>query len=246
MLNYYSIGDSPNSPAPAFTTEIQFGDKVTWVKSRHVVKFGGDPARVRINMNNVSNTRGTFAFQDRWTNHPVGDVLLGLLNSTSRSYGQQMTYLRNQSVGAFLSDYWKVSRSLTLNLGLRYEFTSPAREKYGRMANFIPGPNLIALSNPHNIEGLDGLLQSTGLAARTASASDLGLPAPLVRSDYNNFAPRLGFAWRPGESSRLVVRGGYGIFYYGITLLPVRSRLMGAFPMVVSQTHTASPTASTW
>ena len=102
-----------------------------------------------------------------------------------------------------LQDEWKVRGNLTLNLGVRYEYVSPFTEENNRIANLDLSP---AVLNPAS--GDSG--GSGRLAGQTGPYSG-SLPASLVRPDRNNFAPRVGIAWKP--FSKTVVRAGYGINY---------------------------------
>ena len=96
-------------------------------------------------------------------------------------------YLRTQSYGFFGQTDWKVRPNFTLNLGLRYEYFTPLREKEGRLSNLVFGSN--------------GLVNSKVVVVDE-----------LFKPDRNNFAPRLGFAYTPGRlGDKLVARGGFGI-----------------------------------
>ncbi|MEK7856780.1 MAG: TonB-dependent receptor, partial [Acidobacteriota bacterium] len=95
---------------------------------------------------------------------------------------------RNWENGIFVQDDWKVSKRLTLNLGLRYEFFTNPTERYGRQANFD-------LSNGRLIAAADG-------------------GDSLTDTDTNNFGPRVGFAYDLDGKGKSTIRGGYGLFYY--------------------------------
>src|SRR5205807_1888416 len=97
-----------------------------------------------------------------------------------------------------VQDDWKVRRNLTLNLGLRYELQSPPTDPADRMSIFDP---------------------DTG---RVVNVGMNGVPRAGIRTDYNNLAPRVGFAWTPAQN--LVIRGGYGL-YYDSGMLVVNSSL---------------------
>jgi len=133
----------------------------------------------------------------------------------------------------FAQDNWKVTNRLTMDLGLRYELPAPPIEKYGRYANFVPELGKLALAS-------DKTLQGTGIAfddpGKVATAAQLGLPASLVYMRYDDFAPRVGLAWRPFGGNNTVVRGGYGIFFGGALQNPVRNALASVFPFSLSQT----------
>lgn len=236
VRDYFAVGTAANQPVQFFVTDIQGSAKFSWVRSKHVLKWGFDVSRVRFNQPFFNNNRGTFNFLGRWTNHPIGDMLLGLLNNTSRQVGITRNYMRSTSYGMFVNDDYKITRSLTLNLGLRYEIDKPPVDRYDRMSNFIPGLNKIVITSDRNIPDLAQLLADANLTDRVALARDFDLPRSLVFADYTNLAPRVGFAWRPFGGQKMVLRGGYGIFYSGHVLNPVRISLMTEYPFGVNQT----------
>jgi hypothetical protein len=236
VLDYAPLGSAANMPVQFHVTDIQNGARFTWVKGKHVRKWGAEHARVRFNQPYFNNNRGTFAVQDVWTGASIGDLLLGMLNSTSRTVGWNRNYLRATSMGAFFNDDYKVRPDLTLNLGLRYEIDLPPYDRYDRMSNFVPGLGKVVLANS-SVAGLTDAIAAAGMEDRIAFAGDVGLGRSLVRGDYNNFAPRFGFAWRPRGARGSVVRGGYGIFYTGSILNPIRNSLQNAFPYVVTESY---------
>jgi TonB dependent receptor len=138
--------------------------------------------------------------------------------------------VRSTDFGLFINDDWRVTRSLTLNLGLRYEIDKPPSDKYNREANFIPALHKIIVSSDKNIPDLSQMVQQAGLTGLVGLGKDYGLPSALVFTNYKNFAPRAGFAWRPFDTQKTVLRGGYGIFYSGNLLNDVRLGLETAFP----------------
>lgn len=135
----------------------------------------------------------------------------------------------------FLSDDWKVNRKLTLNLGIRYEFEMPPVDLNDRLSTYEPGLNKVVIAGGQDLPDLIPLLEEQGLAGRTVLARDVGMTRRLIDPDINNFAPRLGFAWRPFGGNRHVLRGGYGVFYGGTLLGPVRNQLAGGFPFTFVQ-----------
>ncbi len=236
ILNYVALGCNPNQPVGWVVMDLQSSLKFTWIKAKHNMKWGFNESRTQYRQPYFNNTNGTLAVQQAWSGYSMGDFLLGFLNSSSRNAQPTLSYVRELAMGFYFADDWKISPSLTLNVGLRYEYDPLASELYGRMSNFIPGINKLVVSRPESVPGLADLAKSTGLTNLIASAKDLGLPGNLVYPDRNNFAPRLGFAWRPFGAQKTSVRGGYGIFYTGHLLNTFRGNLMGGFPFVLSQT----------
>ncbi len=235
VLDHEAIGAANNQPVEYHVTTIQSSARLTWVRSKHVIKAGIDIERTRFNQPYFNNQRGTYNFQDRWTNHAIGDFLLGMLQSATRSVGGTRNYLRSTSYGAFFNDDFKLTRSLTLNLGLRYELDKPPVDRYDRASNFIAGPNKIAIADSRGLPDFDARVAAANLQDRVVLAGDFGLPRALVYPDFTNFAPRVGFAWR-AFGQKTVLRGGYGVFYTGHLLNPIRTSLMTNFPFSANQT----------
>lgn len=237
MLDYVNLGNAANQPVQFHVTDIQSGVKFTLVRSHHVAKWGFEHSRVRFNQPYFNNNRGTYTFQDRWTGHSIGDFLLGMLNGTSRTVGWNRNYQRATSLGGFFNDDFKAKPNLTFNLGVRYELDLPPFDRYDHMSNFLPGIQQIVIVSPATVPDLDERLKAAGLEGRLAYAADVGLPRSLVHGDFTNLAPRVGFAWRPRNTHKAVIRGGYGFFYTGHVLNPIRNSLQNGFPFVYTESY---------
>jgi hypothetical protein len=236
------LGDPAATPNIWAVNNYQWADTLTWVRARHVVKVGADVMRNQfMQSSTANNSRGTFNFLGRWTNVPFADLLLGYLNDSSRALGKNPSYLFATSYSFFAQDDFRVLPNLTLNVGVREEIVKPPVEKYGAMAGFVPALGKLILAGDQAIPNLDALVAQAGLTSRVGLARDNGLPASLVYTDYVNFGPRVGFAWRPG-AARTVVRGGYGIFYSTSEMDPIRQDLTGAFPLQISESYTRQTT----
>ncbi len=195
-----------------------FGDTLTWVVGKHNLKMGGDAVR------NVaqdgfaasrSNPRGQIAYRGSKTT-PFANFLLGepaskvVFVPTARP----IMDVHNWEQGYFFQDDWKVNSRLTLNLGLRYEVVTPFVDKHDIMLNFDPTFNnntgRFIVASAKTFQYLDPIVAQT-LPVVTAAQSGLGIGRGLVRTDKNNFAPRVGAAFRLTENS--VLRGGYGVYF---------------------------------
>jgi hypothetical protein len=210
-----------------------FGDTLTWVIGTHNLKVGADFVR-NVGQDGFAvgrgNPRGLMKYvnptacQTNGTPTPcVGgragafaDWLLGLPASTVQFIPKTRPPMdvHNWEQGYFFQDDWKATPNLTFNLGLRYELVSPFIDKNDIMMNFDPTFNnstgrLIVASNK-TLQYLDSRLLSL-LPIVTASQSGLGVGRGVLRTDKNNFSPRVGAALRLGDRS--VVRGGYGIYF---------------------------------
>ncbi len=242
IRNLENLGDGPGEPIIYTINDYQGAETLTWVKDRHLVKLGGDILRTQsFQQSSSNNARGTFNFIGRWTNVPLADFLLGLLNDASRQVGANPAYLFWTRVGLFIEDDFKVTPNLTLNLGLRNEMVTPPVEKYGRFSNFIPSMAKLVVADDRALPDLQQRIAGGALEGKVGLARDYGLPESLVYGNYKDFAPRLGFAWRPLGGDRSVLRGGYGIFYAGSVNDQIRADLTGSFPLAVSQTFNRVP-----
>jgi outer membrane receptor protein involved in Fe transport len=239
---YQQLGPANNFPIIYYTNAVPAGDTLTWVKGEHLVKAGIDILHGQTVDPFANNSRGTYAFTGFWTGQSYADFLLGWLNSDSRLLSVNVNHLLYTSYGSFVQDDWKVTNRLTLNFGLRWDINKPPIDSAGRVSNLIPGLGKIVIANTKSLNG-------TGIAfsnpALVASADQVGLPQSLVYTSYKAFAPRFGFAWRPFGGARMVVRGGYGIFYGGNIQNGIRTGLFDSFPFAITQTGNRSATDPT-
>ncbi len=223
---FSTLGGATNLPQDRRDNTYQFVDNLIWIKSAHTLKFGFDVRRFQSNLYFISQGRGIFNFNTPansttvpTSGNPFADLLLGIPTSTQRNPRGPSTYSRTTSFNAYAQDDWKVNSRLTLNLGLRWELNTPMTEKYNTIASFDP---------------------KTG---QIRAAGQNGVPANLFKYDYNNIAPRLGFAWQPLGDSKTVVRGGVGIFY---NVQPAGNGFLGMlfnFPFRLPQQFNSSRTA---
>jgi len=209
------IGDATNMPQPRVDQTFTLTDNFSIFQGSHALKFGMDFFLQTMNLVMINDGRGTFTFTGTRTGNPMADFLLGLPATSQRQVplGPISDHPRRSSINAFFQDDWKLSRNLTLNIGVRYEATGRIREKYDKLAAFDP-----------TLGGGRGGLRVVGDDPRftdTIAAFTRLFPSVLIergaeglyRNDYNNFAPRLGFAYSPFGGSKTVMRGAYGIFY---------------------------------
>jgi hypothetical protein len=242
VTNYLALGYPNNEPINFYVTTYSIGQKFSWVKGDHVIRWGVDFARNRFNQPYFNNSRGTMTANGVWTGantatngDSIADLELGLLASSTIDQQTSHNYMRNSTYSLYVTDDWKVRHNLTLNLGLRYEVDTPPADLYGRSTNFIPSAGVIAVSNPANVPNFTQVVAAQGLQNLVVPGSTLGLPTALIYTFYKGFAPRVGFAWRPFANDRTVIRGGYGIFYSGTELNSIRNSLDNTFPIVLAQ-----------
>jgi hypothetical protein len=210
-----------NTYRPMDQNLVTFGDTLTWVLGRHNLKMGADFVRnsaVDGFALNRGNPRGSMTYSGAGTN-PFTSFLLGL-PPTSVSYILQPRPpmdVHNWETGYFFQDDWKITSKITLNLGLRYELITPFIDANDLMANFDPNYvnsktgqlGRFVIPSTKTLKYLDTRIVDFGYV--TADQSGLGVGRGLVRMDKNNFAPRVGIAWRLGDKQ--VIRAGWGIYY---------------------------------
>ncbi len=161
--------------------------------------------------------RGAFTFNAQYTSDGFADYLLGMVQTTSRNYPLQTFGSKDVPYSApYIQDYWKISRNVTLNLGLRFDYWHEKDIARGNAATFDTKRGIIiAGEDKQGRVDLGAQPVSPFLAAATEGlwvpASKVGVPRGLFVAS-GVISPRLGFAWRVRGTNDLVVRGGYGIF----------------------------------
>ncbi len=187
------LGDSEYLPEHAFENIFQVADTLTWIRGKHSLKFGIDFRRQQRNFYQVTAPRGFFDFGGVYTNdlttanggNGLADLLLGIADYTEQDVLAGIYPTRYWDMAEFVQDDFRVRPNLTINLGLRYEITSPAN---GRVGNFDLNRAVVITSYGPN-----------------------AVPHGGVQFDKSNWAPRIGFAWSlPGNT---VVKSAFGVFY---------------------------------
>jgi hypothetical protein len=181
---------------------------------KHILKFGAEGRRYNDNSNNPGLAAGNYSFGRNWTQARAlqADALSGnevatfLLGYPSGGFVDRNIdpAFSNLYWALFIQDDWKVSQRLTLNLGLRWDYEAPGRERYDRVLREFAFDQPSPIAN--RVQGLN-------LRGAVGFANLNGQPRGAFNPDRNNFQPRLGAAYRVG--SNWVLRGGYGLFYLG-------------------------------
>lgn len=189
VAGYSPVGDVGQLPIDRSVTSYYLADLLALTRGNHTIRLGGEFRRAALDGIVDVLARGSLSFSGALSGTGISDLLLGLPSFGIQSKVDNPQSQRSWSTGVFIQDDFKATPRLTLNAGLRYEFFSPIVDPKNQM-------NILDLG--------------TGRLVQVGSE---GVPRSGMRPDRNNFAPRFGFAWSPKD--RLVIRGGYGIFYDG-------------------------------
>jgi hypothetical protein len=172
----------------------QFSDGLSWVKKNHTFKFGGQIVRRQVNLFRPLAGKGFFfLFGDgngSPTGYEVSDLLSGWVNNYSVGPALGFSHTRNWEDGIYAQDDWKLSRRLTVNLGIRYDVFTWPEEEHNLQANFNAENGTLNLPNTN------------------------GYNKAMIDTPYHNFGPRLGFAYDLMGDGKSAIRGGFGMFYF--------------------------------
>ena len=223
----------------------QFQEHVSWFRGRHSVKVGLEINRLEWDDYLAAGALfGSLSFSNQFTSsgltgqgNAYADFLLGIPTSASRAFPPIRLDRNRWQYEGFVMDDFKVSSKLTLNLGVRYEYHTPWRENHGFISVFDLKSRSIVVPNS-SLSKISPLYPKNYLPIIGASAA--GLPDnTLIKTDRNNFAPRIGLAFRPW-TDRTVFRAGYGIYY---DVLPF-SFIDGGSPFVLNELTYTNPVSN--
>jgi hypothetical protein len=201
---FSALGNQNFFPERLHENSYQVLDSFTYIRGRHAIKFGADIRRRLHGFFQTANPRGDLSFDSTMTANPIpcgapaaiqcgnalASFLLGYPTLASRDQQKGPFGMSWWEFSAYAMDDFRVTPRLTLNLGLRYDIYTPMVEQHNRLANF---------------DFSTGLFVAPGMRGVSRSGN--------VVTDFNNFAPRIGFAYTPWSDNKTVFRGAYGIFY---------------------------------
>ena len=236
FTNFTGLSD----PVPSLVRNQTFRlmDSLTYSLSKHTFTFGGELRRLQFNTDSDPTPRGSFTFtglmtsqltsggqQVPGTGSDFADFLLGLPQSTYTRFGSTSQYLRSWGFIGYAQDDWHVNPRLTFDYGVRYEAMTPPVSVYNTLAN---------------IDVNSSFTRADVVTPGSMSLFNGVYPRSLVRGDYNNWAPRIGLAWKPVERMNTVVRAGYSIFYNDSICTQLANYLSNQPPWAEADTRTTS------
>jgi Carboxypeptidase regulatory-like domain len=208
LNNFTSPVQLPDSQPTEQT--VQFVDQVTYERGAHTIKAGAEYRPMQAEQY-FNPTFGTYSFTGSFSNFDYADFLLGLPQTTGYTYPRTPQYSRLWYLNSFVQDDWKIKRNLTLFLGVRYEYNSPAVDKYNVIASFDPKTGAIVVPNLTIAQQNINPVFPSQIPIETAQTA--GFPDRSMRNSFKLAVyPRFGFAYRPFKDENTVIRGGYGIF----------------------------------
>jgi hypothetical protein len=223
-----SFGNNFEGFLPQVGNSFQWSDGLTWVKGNHTFKFGVDVRRGRFDQYYYFDVNGEYTFDNSGPNGIIpadgdqyAEFLLGLADAYTQGSGQRED-VRSFAAYPFAQDSWKIKPNLTLNYGLRWEYSPPMTDISGHVETFRPGQNSTVY--PCGITSSTTYWQNLGVATPTCANTgaeptglvvpgDPGVPAAMTSTYYKSFAPRIGIAYSPGRDGKTSIRAGWGLFY---------------------------------
>ncbi len=222
-----SFGESGNGPWIYRNRTMQFLNNTSLVRGKHSFRFGAEVRRDIYNAQGNTVARGRFYFNGLLSTNPApgsarpgaanlfAELMLGFPQRSERALGLASADLRSISTYAYFEDAWKITPKLTITAGLRYELTPPWYEPNRRLMNIQmfgwgPGARTPVMTRPGEGDFNQGLLFRFADVIPTQTGDDK-LGRTTIRTDRNDFAPRVGIAWSP--AAKWSIRLGGGLFY---------------------------------
>ena len=247
-----SFGSFNSMASNKYGTTPQINDDLTMTHGSHTIKVGFESQRILYPFQQPPQSRGKFTFNGQFTSvygqtdnttgiaqmllNPTASSNLAGANAVSISNFVEHSLIRNYQ-GAYAQDDWKATQTLTINLGLRYDFYDFMHDRLGQLANFVPGPGRVGGTYLATSQVASALPASFVAALTSEGINVQQVNGSLADVQHLNFAPRIGLTDQ--IAARLVLRGGFGIFYGGIEDIGGGPLISENFPIEYSVSRTA-------
>ena len=236
--NLSSFGNATSSPFTINNKTYQGVDNFSWIMGKHSLRMGGEYRYNKFPQQGNEFPRGQFFFQGNYTatnsltnaqsgGYAGADLMLGYSNRVDIAVALAQGDFRNHEWAGYLDDTWKILPHVTVSAGIRWEVALPMEDVSGHAINVqlnqtLPGngfesnlakhPVLVRTGSGNFYDGVDFRYTPNQAGAPAIQvARDGRMGSRLIKSDYNNFAPRLGIAWSPND--KWSIRTGFGVFF---------------------------------
>jgi hypothetical protein len=201
VTNGFNIGTGGTNPGYFNSNSFQIANDLDYVRGKHQLSFGGNWIRTKIETVNNRPTNGQFTFNGQTTGLGLADFLLGRVSNFVQG-NPVYDFDRNDYIGIYVQDEWKIRSNVTLNAGLRWEPYLAIKNALDYVSNFDEARFDAGTRSTVYPQAPPGLL----------FPGDNGFPgSAAMKNKYNQFAPRAGLVWQLNEKT--AVRGGWGRFY---------------------------------
>jgi trimeric autotransporter adhesin len=232
------------TPRRELDQTFTFSDTLSWSRGKHNWRFGGDYRRILQSFRSAKNAEGSFVFTGFATSqlasggalpaadtgYDFADFLLGLPQQTTLQSGTNSYNFRANAFDVYAQDDFRFRPSLSFNLGLRYEYNGPYTEQHNQIANLAVASGFTAAQV---------VIPTSAVVPAPVNGAVSSPTASLINPDRNNFAPRIGIAWRPIKQT--VVRAGYGINYNLAQYSNIIQNFAFQPPFAITSTNISTP-----
>ena len=241
--------------AAGFTTRVdrnyEFFDNVLWHHGKHTIQFGGYFFHLDFNPEFPNNARGTYTFNGSSSGNAFADFLFGVPSQGQVGIGEGAENAHTNWAHFYIQDGWQITRSLKVDLGLRYEYNSNLIADSNQTSNIdlaaAGGPAFVVAGDLANLTASQSALVAIAAGQNptipVVSAATVGWDSSLLRPRPLRFSPRVGLAWTIPHSGETVVRAGYGI-YTNQAAYSVLQNLAENIPFFLNKTVIYNPVSS--
>jgi hypothetical protein len=205
--NGLSFGRASNfSDTGSFQNQVELASNLTWNRGRHTFAFGGSWDYSQLNIINRASQVASIGFAS-FSDFMTGNVQGGPFGGTQLFVGPTNRYYRAPQVGMYAQDKWRLTRTLNVSLGIRYDWDGALTEKNGNLINFDPTKYKYDFTTNTIVN--DGL----EIASNNSKFGTAGVNGTTLTGRQWGIAPRIGIAWSPSFVRNVVIRTGFGIYY---------------------------------